>query len=598
MTRVVALVAIVVAGTIAYGSLGSQLRGPSVFADELIYMDATRSIADGHRPIERDRPYGRGLLFPAVGAPVFAAMSNDRKSYIALRWLNALLFSLTAIPAYLLARRVLGVRWSVAVAAGSVAAPSALYTGMILTESAAYLTGTIALYALALALERPTTRRQLGALAAIVFGALARPQLAALVAAFPLGLGVRWMIAPPGARPGRDALRRLWPSAVAFGAVALLTVAAFASGRASLKDYQDVFTSYNPLAVLEWGWFTLGDLSLYLAFVPVVVAPIVVTYAWRRGRAGDRHDAAFVALLASATFVTTLVVAAFSSAEFGFSRLHDRYLFYVVPLWLILTALWVERRLPPSRGEVVVGGVAAAILVATLPPRLLVHDGSVQFDAVGTGVWSRIRDLDPARPSGLRLALALAALGVAALVLAVAIASASRRSVVVLPILVVFIANAAIVWKARIADADVHVFSDNRAATWSWVDRAVPAGRSVTDVYVDSGPCLERARDPFRWTEFFNGRIGPVLRLGLPAPPGVVTDGTNAHIAGSRIVRTSNGPVSPGYVVAPPGLTFAGTRIATGTIAQLQLWRIDGKLRVLNAASNAQAITVACPAGA
>src|SRR5207244_12196273 len=83
-----ALAAIVVAGTITYGSLGSLLRGPSVFADELIYMDATRSIANGHAPQERDRPYGRGLLFPVAAAPVFAAMPNDVAPYRALRSVN------------------------------------------------------------------------------------------------------------------------------------------------------------------------------------------------------------------------------------------------------------------------------------------------------------------------------------------------------------------------------------------------------------------------------------------------------------------------------------------------------------------------------
>ena len=79
--RALALAAIVVAGTVTYGSLGGLLKGPSVFADELIYMDATRSIADGHRPMERDQTYGRGLLFPVVAAPVVALSPNQRDAY-------------------------------------------------------------------------------------------------------------------------------------------------------------------------------------------------------------------------------------------------------------------------------------------------------------------------------------------------------------------------------------------------------------------------------------------------------------------------------------------------------------------------------------
>jgi hypothetical protein len=601
MNRVAAaLVAIVVAGTIVYGSLSSLLRGPSVFADELIYMDATRSIADGHRPMERDRPYGRGLLFPALAAPVFASTPDDRDAYIALKWLNAFLFSLAALPAYALARRLLGRAWSLTVAALTVAAPSALYSGMVLTESTAYATGTLALLALALALERPTARRQLAALGAVVLGALARPQLAALVLVLPLGLAVRWLLLPAPRRPrAAQAVRTLWPSGVAFVAVALVTVAAFASGRASLKDYQDVLTSYDPFAVLQWSWYTLADLTLYLAFVPIVVAPNAIGQLWRRGRAGSTADGAFAGLVVSATLLTVLVVAAFSSAKFGFSRLHDRYLFYVVPVWLVVFAAWLERGAHVSRRALALGTGLAAVLVGTLPTRLLVHDGSVQFDAVATALWSRIRDVDPARPGALRALLVVAALAAGILLALLPRLRRPLRGVVVLVVAAVFVANAAIVWKARIADADVHVFANDDAATWSWVDRAVPPGHSVTDVYVDSGPCLLRVRDAFRWTEFFNGRIAPVLRIGLPAPPGVVTDGRNAEIGRDGVVRTTDGkPVVPGYVVAPPGLSVDGRRIAPGTLAHLQLWKVDGRLRVLDARSNASAVGVACPATA
>ena len=47
-------------------------------------MDATRSVADGHRPMERDQPYGRGLLFPVAAAPVVALARNQVEAYHAL----------------------------------------------------------------------------------------------------------------------------------------------------------------------------------------------------------------------------------------------------------------------------------------------------------------------------------------------------------------------------------------------------------------------------------------------------------------------------------------------------------------------------------
>ena len=589
---VFALAAIVAAGTITYGSLGGLQRGPSVFADELIYMDATRSLAGGHAPQERDRPYGRGLLFPAVAAPVFAAMPNQIDAYRALRAFNAFLFALTAIPVFFLARRLLGWGWSVAVAALAVAIPSALYSGLVLTESAAYLAGSAALLALLAAVEHPSAKRQLVVLGACALAALARPQLAALVLAFPLGLGVRWLLLPRNARPGLDALRRLWPTAAAVAAAALLWVAALASGHVTLKDYRDVWTSYGPGSVVKWSWYTLGELVLYLAVIPAVVAPAALLEHRRRGRNGSVLDASFVGVFAAVNAVTVLLVAAFSSATFGGERLHDRYLFYVVPLWLVLFAVWLDRGGRTSMRSLAVGAALCVVLVASLPPHLLVHDTTIQFDAVGTAMWSRIRELDPARPGVLRVLLVVAVLVALGVVVAARRLRPSARFVLLVPLVVVFAVNAALVWDARVHDADLKVFANDRPGTWSWVDAVVPAGHRVADVFVDSGRCLPVNTSAFRWTEFFNERIGPVYRLGVPATE--VTDGTNARIAGGTVDTLDGKPLHPEYVVGPPGLSFAGRELATGTLAGLRLWKIDGPLRVGNAGSNAQAVDVAC----
>jgi hypothetical protein len=593
-----ALAAIVVAGTITYGSLGSLLRGPSVFADELIYMDATRSVATGHAPQERDRPYGRGLLFPVAAAPVFAAMPNEVDAYRALRGFNAFLFALTAIPVYFLARRLLSWRWSIAVAGLAVAAPSALYSGLVLTESAAYLTGSLALLALMLAVERPTAKRQLVALGSCALAALARPQLAALVFAFPLGLGVRWLLLPRESRPGAASIRRLWPTAAAVGVAALLWVGALASGHVTLKDYRDVWTSYGPGAVLKFTWYTLGELTLYLALVPALIAPAAVLDHWRRGREGSRRDASFVGLFLAANALTVVLVGAFSSATFGGERLHDRYLFYVVPLWLVLFAAWLDRGGRATHRALAIGAVLSLSLLATLPPRLLVHDTTIQFDAVGTAMWSRIREIDPARPGVLRLLLVVAVFAALGAILAARRrVSPSARFALLVPLIGVFAANAVLVWNARVRDADLKVFADNRPSTWSWVDHVVPEGQRVADVFVDSGRCLPLNTSAFRWTEFFNERIGPVYRLGVPVTK--VTDGTNARIGADGAVQTLDGkPVTPAYVVAPPGLAVRGAQVARGALAGLRLWKVDGDLRVLDARSNAEAVDVACKEGA
>ena len=589
--RALALAAIVVAGTVTYGSLGGLLKGPSVFADELIYMDATRSVADGHRPMERDQTYGRGLLFPVVAAPVVALSPNQPDAYRALQWFNAVLFSLAAIPAFFLARRLLAVGWSLAVAALTVAVPSAVYTGMVLTESAAYVTGTLALLALLRVVERPTARSQLVALGAVALAALARPQLVVLVLGLPAGLALRWWLLPRASRPTVSAaLRPLWPTLAAVGFVVVVGAAAFASGHASLRDYRDVFTTYDVAGVARWSWYTLGDLGLYVAVIPLVAAPAALADLWRRGRAGSSRDASFLGLFVSVNVVTVIIVAAFSSATFGGARLHDRYLFYVAPLWLVLFALWLVRGAPSSWTTLAVGAAPAAALLGTLPQRLLLRDTNLQFDAVATAVWSRIRAVDASRPNVLRLLLVLTVLAALGAVLA------ARRwpLTLLVPVAVVFVLNAVFVWQSRIHDADIRVFADNRPATWSWVDQAVPPDAEVTDVFVESGPCQPVNIGAFRWTEFFNKRITPVLRVGVPAD--VTTDGRSVRIGSDGVVRRLDGkPIATDYAVLPPGVALTGRVIAHGTLANLQLWKVGGTLHFRDAHSNADAVAAACP---
>jgi len=595
--RALALAAIVVAGTVTYGELGGLLKGPSVFADELIYMDATRSVADGHRPMERDQPYGRGLLFPVAAAPIVALAPNQLDAYRGLKWFNAFVFSLAAIPAFFLARRFLSEGWSLVVAGLTAAVPSSVYSGMVLTEAAAYVTGTLALLALLQVIERPTARHQLYALGAVALAALARPQLVALGAALPVGLALRWWLLPKMTRPRvSTALRRLWPTAAAVGFVVVLGAAAFASGHASLRDYRDVFTTYDVVDVARWSWYTLGNLGLYVAIVPLVAAPAAVADLWRRGRAGSVQDASFLGLFLTVNVVTILLVAAFSSATFGGGRLHDRYLFYVIPLWLVLFALWLVRGAPASWRSLALGCGLMALLLVTIPQNLLLRDTNLQFDAVATAVWARLRAVDPARPGVLRLLLVVAVLGALGAIVAARRGSPAIRPLLLVPIALVFVGNAVFVWESRAHDADLTVFADDRAATWSWVDRAVPDDAEVTDVFVESGPCRPVNIGPFRMTEFFNARITPVLRVGVPAD--ITTDGRSVRIGADGIVRTLDGKeIMAQYAVLPPGVVVKGHVIAQGTLANLRLWKVGGTLRFPHANSNAAAVASACPAG-
>ena len=50
--------------------LGQQIEVPTVFGDELIHWDASRSLAAGDGLRVRDGGYGFGPVYPALLAPV------------------------------------------------------------------------------------------------------------------------------------------------------------------------------------------------------------------------------------------------------------------------------------------------------------------------------------------------------------------------------------------------------------------------------------------------------------------------------------------------------------------------------------------------
>ena len=103
-------------------------------------------------------------------------------AYAAAKGINALVMSLAAIPAYFLARRVLGTWLSLAAAALAVAIPSMVYTGTLMTENAFYPVFLAAVLALVVWLDRPTRGEHGDPRSALcLFAFLTRAQAIALV---------------------------------------------------------------------------------------------------------------------------------------------------------------------------------------------------------------------------------------------------------------------------------------------------------------------------------------------------------------------------------------------------------------------------------
>lgn len=564
------LAGIVLAAAAVWATLGQQLDVPTVFGDELIHWDASRSLAGGDGLRVRDGGYGFAPLLPALLAPAHLLTTDDLTAYEWARILNALLFALAALPGYLLARRLLPPGWSLACAALTVAVPSGLYTGFVMAEGAAYAAGTLALLAFMRCLERPTVAAQVGAVGALGLAALVRYQLAALGAALAVALGLRVLLVR---RPHRGDVARLWPLLAVLGAAALALGVRAVLGN-PLAGYGDLWRSYDAVEVARWSWRALAGLGVYLALVPLVVAPAALGRLVGEARRGSAPAAAsFVALFVSVNAALILVVGAFSSTEFGVGFLHDRYLFYVVPLWIVATAVWAQRGGTGAVG-VLAGSALVLVLLLTLPTYLLNDDGGRRFDAVASALPSELAGLlDRSAPS--RWLLLIAALLAIGLVIGTAAARLPRWLVLV-PVALVFALDAAFAWDSRIDAARNTTFAPFDASTVAWVDKAVPS--SVEAATLSSGGTVE-TRDALRLTEFFNESVDTAYDLAGGYAPTLAS--TRVRVAGGGVLVAETGRVDAEWVVAPRELTLAGEIVAEGARGRLRLWRAARPLRVL-----------------
>jgi Dolichyl-phosphate-mannose-protein mannosyltransferase len=566
-----AVVAVVVCLTAAIWSLlALRLDVPTVFGDELVYWDASRSLAAGDGLAVRGGTYDFGPLYPALLAPVHLLADGDLEAYRWARVLGALLFSLAAVPVFLLARRLVAPGVALVCAALAVTIPSALYTGFVMTEAAAYPAACLAFLAVVAAAESPTVTRQLLALGAISLATGIRLQLAVLGVALVVVLVLQPFVTG-GRRPGRAALRRLWPVGAVVAIALVVGIAKVVSGN-PLAGYAGLWQSYDASEIARWSWRALGGLAFYLALVPFVVAPAALRTLAREGRSGRATAAALLTLTCSVTVVLVLVVGAFSSTTYGVGFLHDRYLFYVAPLWVIVLAVWTERREATERGPLAVGAFLTVALVATLPPFLLAKDGGRLFDAVASALPGEIANRAGRGEPAKVMLLAAVVVGVAL----VALVPVRLRPLLLALVGAAFLAGGAIAWDTRIASAQNTTFPSLTEDAVAWVDAALPDG--VSAALLAGGVPVEE-RDALRLTEFFNGSIGPAYDLAGALAP--TLDSEPVRLVAGAVVDERGRPVSARYVVAPHDLRLEGEVIATGTRYGVALWRVEGPLRVL-----------------
>jgi Dolichyl-phosphate-mannose-protein mannosyltransferase len=583
---VLALAAVVVGAFVVYGLLSTLVSVPRVHPDEVRYLIGASSVLEGEGLSLRGGEYGFGPLHAAVLTLVLWVATDLESAYPWFKLVSALLWGLTAVPVYLLARRLLSTWWAVLAAGLSVAIPSSISVGTVMTESMAFLTGAIALYATMLALEKPSVRRQLLLLAAIAVAFLTRSQLGVLYVGWLLALGLHWWISPAA----RTSVRKLWPCAlplVAAVGVLLARVASGSSPRDSLGAYWELWRGYSPFGVTKWVVYHLADIELYLAVVPLAVTPIVLVELIRRGRAGEVVDSAFASLFIAANATGLLVVAAFTSTPWGYDRLHDRYAFYLLPLWLIVFVVWLARGLPRPLVATAIGVCLALVLPAILPFRQLANEAGIDTVPGALWVWVEQQVAGPGPLSGSRL-LAVFVVGLLGAMVLV-----PRRFGLGLAaaVLCVFAVTGALAWERMIDAPEDNVFRGGLER--AWVDAAVGDDARVTKLYIDTACGSTVERHALFLTEAFNASVDRAAYIGDSTPDGLPIERVDVGPHGALLLSPGN-QLAAEYVYAQPGLELDGERVATGTNAELVLWRVDGPVAVLGAETNDELAAAAC----
>jgi hypothetical protein len=588
---VLALAGIVAVGFVVYALLASAVEVPRVHPDELRYALAGSSLADGEGVLNRGVRSGFGPVHAAYLGAVLIVTGDRESAYPIWKALNALLFALSAIPIYLLARRLVPPWWSVVAAGLALAIPSAIYVSVVMTESPAYFVTCWALLAIVLAVERPTVRRQLAVIATIAIATAIRSQLGVLFVAYGAALLAQWALAPE--RQSLRALaRQLWPTlgAIALGVLAALArpLLSWSSPADSLGPYRDLWTGYDVLDVAKWTLYHAADLELYLAVVPFAVMPIVLARILARGRSGDARRGAFAVSFVTVNLAFLLVAGAFSSLPYGYDRLHDRYLFYVVPLWLIVLVAWLADGLPRPLVALGIGAVSALVLPAILPFRQLANEAGVDTVPGALWVWLEQQTAGP-NPVSARVLLVVFVVGLVA-----AVVFLPRRFGWTLPavVLVVFATTSVLAWDRMIGAPEDRVFAGG--LTRPWIDERVPAEARVWKLYISSGSCPigTLAWHSFFVTEFFNDSVRRAAYIGDSLADGIPID--RVDLEEGALMLENGGPLVADYVVTQPGIELDGEEVARGTNADLVLWRVGGPVRVTNAQTNDEVLTADC----
>jgi hypothetical protein len=580
-----AVAALIVAAAVARILMNRHVLAPWAMVDELQYSELAKSFAADGRYLFRDQPRHILTVYPALISPAWLAGSMQT-TYALAKAFNVVFMTGAAIPLWFWARRLVSPLQGVLVVVLYLAIPSFVYTGEILTENAYMPFVVLALFGLALALERPTVGRQLLALGLAAVAVTVRAQGIIFALIIPTAILLKVAFDLRAAEPSSrrrvlgDAARR-WSfslGALGLGAVAY-TAYKVAQGRSlfsGLGVYSSIATNdYSIREASRWVVYHFGELAFSVGVIPFSALVILTGIAFRRRGPAGPAERAFVAASLAGVFWTVVEAGVFAS-DFGF-RIEERYMFNVVPVLLLALVVWLDRGLPRPPGLTAAAALLPAALLLTVP-----YTGfftvALYNDTFGLIPLQRLTE----RLGNVAETEVLVGLGM--LVAGLLFASVPRRvAAVAIPAAVL----AFLVLSTKSVFGRVEFLSTatrhagGLTGDPSWIDHAIGKNARAEFLYT-----TEISDPHMLWqSEFWNRSVHRVFGVNAqdPSIPDVSAplDPATGRIEPGLAVGSPD--AKPRYVVAASSVDVAGKRIAQNGF--LALYRVDAPLRLRSLSS-------------
>jgi hypothetical protein len=552
---------------------------PWLFTDELELTQLARSIAHTGHAARRGQPHSFDSLYTYLTAPAWW-LSSIHTSYATVKYMGVLLMSATVFPAYFLARTIASPRASIFAAAAAGTIPALVYSSFVLEESLAYPWATLCLFLIAKAFLTSSRRWTAAAGVASVLAPLMKGELVVIPAVFAL-TGV--FMLSTGARAQR--WRRRWSRSDWIGAATLVLGVVFllsAVGNSLSAEYLEVSRLYKTRVLTHalWGG---GALAIGIGILPLLVAAGTMLRA--PGERPSRALRVFRCLLLASVVLFGLytgVKGAYNQNHFA-TRVWERNVIYLSPLFFAATALWLDRR----RLNLVALGVGvglAAYLIGRTPYEMQYRFNS---DAPGLAILEQANRSLSFTPTDAKTALYCVL--AASVILLLAPQALRRRSAAwVGAIAAGLVAILVLAWNGTgeisAAVASNQISDSFRASILGPLDWAERRTHGARTLYIGQG-----ITDPNpEWLlEFWNPSVQDVWSLDGTAPgPGPIT---TPDVRGRDGLLISHPLNHDRYAVAEPGVDIAGKVIAHlahragGGTRNWRLVRVDPPLRLLGA---------------